>query len=300
MASSYTDLLRIEQQADGENNSTWGQKLAAADNMLEDGIAGRAAVVMASDANRTLTTANGTVDEARMAILYVTSGVALTTTRDIIVPTSSKKYVVTNATTGGQSIRVKTAAGTGITIPNGNTSILFCDGTNVLTMLDYIAGALAIVGPLTISAQPAFRAYAAGTIINNVTGDGTDYTIALDTKSFDRATNFNTGTYTFTAPVTGLYQLSARVYLEGLAAGHTDGVAWIALTGPTSATIFDLNVGAVLGSGGAATFCGSGSVLVAMTAGDTASLHVSVSGSTKTVDIVAGAAATMLCGHLAA
>jgi hypothetical protein len=39
---------------------------------------------------------------------------------------------VRNATTGGQSIVVKTAAGSGITIANGTTAIVLCNGTDVI------------------------------------------------------------------------------------------------------------------------------------------------------------------------
>lgn len=135
MPSTFSNLLRFEKQANGENDTTWGAKLNTVIELIEDGIAGIAAVSMA-DANYTLTTANSASDEARMAILSVAS-TTLTATRDVIVPTSSKTYIVKNATTGGQSIRVKTSAGTGITIPNGRTMPVFCDGTNVVVDQDW-------------------------------------------------------------------------------------------------------------------------------------------------------------------
>lgn len=150
MPSTYSDLLRLEKQADGENDTTWGQKANTVFEMIEDSVAGRAAVSMPADANYTLSTANSATDEARCMILNVASGVSLTVTRDVIVPTSAKTYIVKNATSGGQSIRIKTSAGTGITIPNGNTTVVFCDGTNVLQSLDMI-GALLLTGALTLS-----------------------------------------------------------------------------------------------------------------------------------------------------
>jgi hypothetical protein len=85
-----------------------------------------------TDANKTLTTANEAADEARQMFI-VLSGGSLTATRDVICPAVSKLYFVQNNTTGGQSIRFKTVAGTGITIPNGARAILYCDGTNVTT-----------------------------------------------------------------------------------------------------------------------------------------------------------------------
>jgi len=69
---------------------------------------------------------------ARNLYLNVTSSVSLTTTRELIVPTINKTYVVENNTTGGQSITVKTSAGTGITIPNGSRVPVYVNGTSVV------------------------------------------------------------------------------------------------------------------------------------------------------------------------
>lgn len=139
MVSTYSSLLRLELMATGDQSGTWGVTTNTnLGTLIEQAIAGRAAVSMPADANYTLTTANGATDEARQMILNVASGVSLTATRDVIVPTASKLYVTKNATTGAQSIRVKTAAGTGITIPNGKVAFLAGDATNVIQALDWV------------------------------------------------------------------------------------------------------------------------------------------------------------------
>lgn len=51
---------------------------------------------------------------------------------------------------------------------------------------------------------------------SNVTGDGTTYTIAWDTETFDVGSNYASNT--FTAPVTGHYLVSASIYLGGMTA----------------------------------------------------------------------------------
>jgi hypothetical protein len=56
----------------------------------------------------------------------------------LVVPTINKTYVVENNTTGGQSIVVKTSAGTGITVPNGRKAALYVDGTNVVIASDFV------------------------------------------------------------------------------------------------------------------------------------------------------------------
>jgi len=131
MASTYSPLLRIELQGSGENSTTWGDKTNTNFSVvIEKAIAGASSIVM-MDIDYTLSTNFGSADEARSAILLVSG--TNTALRNIIVPTASKVYLVSNLTVGGFSVVVKTTAGTGITVPNGATLQLYCDGTNVLT-----------------------------------------------------------------------------------------------------------------------------------------------------------------------
>jgi hypothetical protein len=67
----------------------------------------------------------------------MTSSGSLTATRNLVVPNGAKQYIVWNNTTGGQSIVVKTSAGTGITVTSGAKAHLFADGTNVVYAFNY-------------------------------------------------------------------------------------------------------------------------------------------------------------------
>lgn len=150
MPSTYSARLRLELQADGENTSTWGQITNVnLGTLLEESIAGVAAVSMTTDTNYTLTANNGATDEARRAVLQITSTVSLTATRDVTVPTASKLYVVYNNTTGGQSLVIKTSGGSGITVPNGAKMLVYCDGTNVVNMLTYLPANTVVTASIT-------------------------------------------------------------------------------------------------------------------------------------------------------
>jgi hypothetical protein len=140
MPSSYSTNLKIELQATGENASTWGDitntNLGTA---LEQAIVGYGNPNFATDANLTLTyTDTNAAQAARALVLNVTSGVSLTGTRELVVPTIQKQYIVQNNTTGSQSITVKTSGGTGITVPAGRKAHLYVDGTNVIFMDDFV------------------------------------------------------------------------------------------------------------------------------------------------------------------
>jgi microcystin-dependent protein len=76
----------------------------------------------------------------------------------LVVPTSNKFYAVRNATTGSQSILVKTSAGTGVTLANGFTQLMYCDGTNVVLAsvpINSTNGNVAIAGNATVGGNLA-------------------------------------------------------------------------------------------------------------------------------------------------
>jgi len=139
MASTYTTNLKIELIGTGEQTGTWGSTTNNNfSNVFEQAIVGRGNPNFTADATLTITFTDSVSNQiARNLYLNVTSSVSLTTTRELIVPTINKTYVVENNTSGGQAITVKTAAGTGITVPNGRRIPLYVNGTNVVTAWDY-------------------------------------------------------------------------------------------------------------------------------------------------------------------
>ena len=131
MASTYSDRLRLELMAAGDQSGTWGDTTNTnLGTLIEEAIAGFSEITM-SDANKTLSANNGATDEARQMILKFSGG-SLTATRDIIIPSKEKLYVIHNATTGSQSLRIKTASSSStVTIANGKTTVVYCDATDV-------------------------------------------------------------------------------------------------------------------------------------------------------------------------
>lgn len=134
MASTYSTLLRIELIATGDQSGTWGTTTDTnLGTLIEKSIAGTAAVTHPDTANYTMTANNGADDEARCMMIKVTG--VLSIARNVVCPTSSKMYIVHNATSGGFSFTFKTSGGTGVVIANGAKTLLYCDGTNVLEII---------------------------------------------------------------------------------------------------------------------------------------------------------------------
>jgi hypothetical protein len=65
-------------------------------------------------------------------IAYELTGL-LTGNRVIIVPASVQQYWINNQTTGAFTLTVKTAAGSGVAVPQGAQRILYSDGTDVVS-----------------------------------------------------------------------------------------------------------------------------------------------------------------------
>ena len=145
MPSTYSPLLRLELIGAGEQSGLWGDTTNKnVGQLLEQAIAGVTTVSLSGGAgDYTLSALDGTYDEARSAVLKFIGNP--TGQKNIVIPTETKLYVVRNDC--GQTITVKTAAqATGVTLLNGEASLVFCDGTNAVAGI-----ATAGVGTFTVA-----------------------------------------------------------------------------------------------------------------------------------------------------
>jgi hypothetical protein len=189
MASTYSSNLKIELMSTGENAGTWGNitntNLGTA---YEQAVIGLGNPDYTSDANLTITLTDSNASQAaRCLVLNVTSAFgSLTATRELIVPTIQKQYIVQNNTTGGQSITVKTSAGTGITVPNGRKAHLYVNGTNVIQMFDFVNILGGTIDNATLGATTASSARV--TTLNASGATTLDGTVALGNAAGDLIT----------------------------------------------------------------------------------------------------------------
>jgi hypothetical protein len=129
MPSTYTTRIRLEKQATGENSNTWGSRLNSnVFSLVDQAIAGYTSIALAAD-SVTLSVENGSVDQARSAILELHG--TLTSSVDVIIPSVTKQYLVRNNTSGAFSVTMKCAGGDGTAVPQGYVAIMYCDGVSV-------------------------------------------------------------------------------------------------------------------------------------------------------------------------
>jgi hypothetical protein len=135
MASTYSNL-KIQLMTTGENSTTWGDvtnvNLGTA---IEEAIVGSADVTFSSG-NVTLTLSNSNTSQTARNMRLVCTGTTGGSTRNLVVPSIEKPYIVQNDC--ADSIVVKTSAGTGITVPAGKTMWVYSDATNVVDAVTHL------------------------------------------------------------------------------------------------------------------------------------------------------------------
>ena len=147
------------------------------------------------------------------------------------------------------------------------------------------------LGHVTMPLQPAFLVDAAA--MSNIAIDGAR-TVTFSSEVFDQNADFNTGTYTFTAPVTGKYHLTANLRVNAIPTDATYFVAYIVTSNRNVlGRIFDPD-----GYDSSPAYDWySASSIVDMDASDTAYVAVFQSGGTAQTDITT---ASIFSGYLVA
>jgi hypothetical protein len=206
MATTFSPSLKLTLMGDGGNTGTWGGITNTnLGTLLEQAITGVQVITMIN-ANYTLSNLNGTSDEARNAVLVIQG--TNSATRQVICPLVNKTYIIKNDTTGGQDITIGGTTGSLVTVQNGTTQIVYCNGTNFYSVVNpnYITGNLNISGNLVVT----------GTIASSAGVSGT--------------------TGTFSGAVTGASFAGAGTGLTGTAAGLSIGGNAATATNATNAT----------------------------------------------------------------
>ena len=146
MTVNYTTNLSLGQPVTGTESGTWGDDVNnAVTSYLDIAIAGGLAItVTTTDVTLTITQGTSVATNigsttAQYAILNVSG--AMTAARNLIVPSSSRQYVINNACTGGFLLTVKGSATTGVTLVNGEKAHVFWNGSDYAKLSNAQGGA---------------------------------------------------------------------------------------------------------------------------------------------------------------
>ena len=168
MASTYSPLLKIQLIGTGEQSGVWGATTNTnLGTLLEQAIAGVVEFSVTAG-NVTLTTLDGTADQARCMALRVTGSAGVS--RNVVAPTSSKLYVVFNDSDA--DVVLKATASTGLTIPSGETYLAFYDSSVGVADFRFVGHSFTNINTAkTLVLRDASGAFSAGIITAALVGN---------------------------------------------------------------------------------------------------------------------------------
>jgi hypothetical protein len=198
MASSYVNDLRLNEMATGDASGTWGDTTNTNLELIAEAFSYGTEAITTNADTHTTTIADGASDPGRALYLKYTGTLDSACTITIGPNTVSKVWIVENATSGSQNIILSQGSGANITIPAGDTKVVYSDG----------AGAGAAF----------FDAFASLSVVDlkvqddlTVTGDiDVDGTTNLDVVDIDGAVDMAS-----TALVTGVLTTTAATVFNG-------------------------------------------------------------------------------------
>lgn len=161
------------------------------------------------------------------------------------------------------------------------------DGGNEGLQFD-TSGNATLSGQVLQPTQPSFLV-TDGTGATDATGDGTVYAQLWPTEVYDQGGNFASDT--FTAPVTGRYHLSVIVHLAGILITHTVRQLNLVTSNRTYTAVDNYLLAQD-------SYQMTITQIADMDANDTATVTITVSGSTKVVDVIASASRNQFSGSL--
>ncbi len=284
--------LNITGTANTNINSTTNSGTISIGNSLSGAVAidcGTAGISVGTTANAHSSTFGSTNSTSATTIQSGTGALNVTSTNGALTINSGTGVLALSNDASNTTVNLATGAAVkSVQLGSTNTtsSLVLRSGTgNIVANTGLTVDS---TGRMTNGVQPAFHAYVNSTILN-VTGNNTNYQVVFNTETYDQNSNYNNATGLFTAPVTGRYLFTYTLYVTGLV-NHAQYFTQLVTTSLTY-TLCDIQPNANILTSATNLSIASCTIVVAMTAGDTAFVRINVNGGTGTqvVDIFGGA-----------
>jgi len=125
MASTYTVNTGIELIANGEQSGTWGNTTNTNLQIVDRLTSGVGSITL-SGTTHTLSTSDGALSDGQYKVLVFGGSPSGTNTVTVSPNDQSKQYFIVN--NSGESIIISQGSGANVTIADGSTDIIYCDG----------------------------------------------------------------------------------------------------------------------------------------------------------------------------
>lgn len=250
MTTAYTSLLGLALPVQGELSGTWG-------DMVDNGITSYADIAIAgtqtisgSQTAVTLSVTNGTsaatniaqagsgaTGSAQYAIINCTGSPASLLT--VTVPASSRQYIVINATSTSQSVKIVGAGPTtGVTIVSGEKAHIAWNGSDYVKVASTVITNLTGTLPITNGGTGQTTASAAFNALSPVTSTG-DLIVGNGTNSATRLAIGNNGYILTSNGTTATWSAApSSMTYPGAGIAVSTGSAWTtSLTAPSGTIV---------------------------------------------------------------
>ena len=231
MPSTYTANAGIELPANGEQSATWGNTVN--DNMnIIDRLTNGVGAITLSGTTHTLTTSDGAASDGHYKVLVLGGSPSGTNTVTISPSDAQHVYIVKNAS--GQTATFTQGSGANVSVLNGTTKIIYCDGAGSGAVVTDVTGSLDL-GSLIIGGTAVTSTAAEINVLDGIPGTLTatelgyvdGVTSAIQTQIDAKASSASP---TLTTPTLTTPTLTSAVTITGGTQSWTVAAAGVNLT----------------------------------------------------------------------
>lgn len=226
MASTYTTNSGIELITTGEQSGTWGTTTNTNLSIIDRLVNGVGTITL-SGTTHTLTTSDGALSDGQYAVLVFSGSPSGTNTVTVAPNDAQHLYIVKNSS--GQSVVLTQGSGGNVTVANGDTKVVYCDGAGagaavVDLTADFAMSSVNITGG-SISGITDLAVADGGTGASNQADARTNLGLVIGTNVLAYDSNLQSFVNTFTLPTTD--GTSGQVI-------STDGAGTLAFSTPSA------------------------------------------------------------------
>lgn len=226
MASTYTTNSGIELITTGEQSGTWGTTTNTNLSIIDRLVNGVGTITL-SGTTHTLTTSDGTLSDGQYAVLVFSGSPSGTNTVTVAPNDAQHLYIVKNSS--GQSVVLTQGSGGDVTVANGDTKVVYCDGAGagaavVDITADFAMSSVNITGG-SITGITDLAVADGGTGASNQADARTNLGLVIGTNVLAYDANLQSFVNTFTLPTTD--GTSGQVI-------STDGAGTLAFSTPSA------------------------------------------------------------------
>ena len=143
MVSTYSANSGIEKPASGSQSGTWGDTVNTNMDIIDRVMAGVGSISL-SGTTHTLTTSDGSLSDGHYRVLVLGGTPSGTNTITVSPNDQDKLYFVVNAS--GEDVVFSQGSGANVTVANGKTKIIYCDGAGSSAAVNDITKDLTLSG----------------------------------------------------------------------------------------------------------------------------------------------------------